>query len=284
MADKNMVQEIVKYFQSEQWAEMMRVMQRPPSDVYHIHIYVDTKVNPWCLLHILKCYFKKIGCPVERKVELFTSGQISGCGTIHGVEPKGMPHFDMIFRYSDDCVLGGTVNSEPNVQYWDSDYMEKFHAQFPFKTELTADELAEVERYFAGKEWEQYCQLNENEKVVHIHANVETSIHPNIIAEHALKAMDKQGWKIEYAVPVAFKMRGLMHGKIVFAGIKPEKMFDIAWMYNPTVTLHPSTRYWLTKESPAYDARTMAELPELFQKNAFQWLSLEELNEIERLL
>lgn len=280
MTEKKIFDEIVDYFKSEQWMRMMNTLNNKEDKANHVHIYIDTNINPWCMEQLLKSYFAKIGHPIHRKIEIFTSGQVSGSGTIHGIEPEGMPHFDMIFRYSKDRAIKPTENRDHNVEYWGDKYMEEFHLKYPFKTKLREDEKSEVEKYFSSDAWKEYCRLNESPEVVHIHANVETSIHPLIIREYALKAMEKQGWKIEYSVPVAFAMRGQMHGKIVFAGIKPEKMFDIAWGYNPVVILIPSTKYWLTTENPTYDARTMHEIPNLLKSNEYILLSIKEMEEV----
>ena len=280
MTDQKTLREIAGYFKSPQWEELLRVLKKDDEPVYHIHIYVDTNLNPWCVKQLLLSYFEKMGHPVSRKIEIFTSGQILGSGTIHGVEPEGMTHFDMIFRHSDDLPIKPTTNRPSNVEYWGEKYMNEFHAQYPFKTALTAEEKKEVEAYFESDAWLKYCELNESEPVVHIHGNVETSVHPLIIREYALAAMAKRGWEIGFSAPVAFQMRGQMHGKVVFGGEKPEKMFDIAWGYNPAVTLIPSTKYWLTTEDPTYDARTMRELPVLLQMNDYKILSLEEMEEI----
>lgn len=277
MNNKELVKGIEEYFQSEQWSRFMKVLNKKDEPVYHIHIYVDTCLNPWCLEQVVKNYFAKIGHPVERKVEIFTSGQIAGSGTIHGIEPKGLTHFDLLFRYCEDAVIKPTPGRKEDVEYWGEKYMDWFLGQYDFKTELTPEEEKEVEAYFESSAWEDYCNLNESEQVVHIHGNVETSVHPLVIREYALNAMKKRGWEIEFSAPVAFAMRGQMQGKVVFGGKTPEKMFDIAWSYNPTVTLIPSTKYWLTTENPTYDARTMAEIPVMMQKYNWKMLSLADL-------
>ncbi|MEA5030978.1 MAG: hypothetical protein VB025_02395 [Sphaerochaeta sp.] len=271
---------VVDYFMSDQWIKFMQIMNTKDEKINHIHIYVDTNLNPWVIEQLLIGYFEKIGHPIERKIEIFTSGQILGSGTIHGVEPKGLPHFDMVFRYEDNVGIRPTAGRRENVEYWGDKYMESFHAKFPFKTELTEADKKEIEEYFRSQAWEDYCRLNESDEIVHIHANVETSIHPLVIREYALQEMKKRGWEIEYAVPVAFSLRGQMQGKVVFAGHKPEKMFDIAWMYNPIVTLIPSTKYWLTTENPTYDARSMKEVPSMLQRNHYEMFSIAEMESI----
>jgi hypothetical protein len=282
--DAQTIRQIADYFTSAQWMELIRVLEKTDEEVYHAHIYVDTQLNPLSMEELVKRYFAKIGRPIHRKIEIFTSGQLAGKGTIHGIEPEGYTHFDLLFGYSEDLPIKPASAKNPNVEYWGEQYMEAFHSKYPFQTELTAAQIEEVERYFESDAWKDYVRLNESDDVVHIHANVETSVHPSLIQKYALEAMRKQGWEIEYSCPVAFEMRGQMNGKLVFAGTKPEKMFDIAWQYNPAVTLIPSTRYWLTTESPTYDARTMREVPQLLKRHNFRLLTTNEIDEIADLM
>jgi len=275
----NLVETIASYFRSEHWQQALAVLSIADEPVYHAHVYVETQIHPLSLEEIVKGYFAKIGRPVHRKIEIFTSGQVADSGSIHGIEPKGMPHFDLLWKYSRDALLA-PARREHNVEYWGQKYMDQFYTKYPFKSELNADESAELDAYFESAAFQKYCELNEHPDVVHIHANVETSAHPDLIRAAALKAMAKRGWDIEEAVPVAFQMRGQMHGKIVFLGHTPEKIFDIAWAFNPAVTLIPSTRYWLTTENPTYDARTMHELPLLLKRDPYRLLSLQEIEAI----
>lgn len=278
-ATTDRVAAIAAYFRSEHWQRAVKVLSITEEPVYHAHVYIETQVHPLSLEEIVKGYFAKIGRPVHRKIEIFTSGQVADSGSIHGIEPHGMPHFDLLWKYSRDALIKPAARPE-NVEYWGRSYMDGFYAKYPFTTDVSAEAQAQIDAYFSGPAWKKYCELNEHPDVVHIHANVETSLHPDIIRAAALKAMTARGWDIEEAVPVAFQMRGQMHGKIVFIGNTPEKIFDIAWCFNPTVSLIPSTRYWLTTEDPTYDARTMAELPALLKRDHYQLLSLKEIEAV----
>lgn len=270
---------IVGYFNSEQWNRTIDVLTTKDEPVYHAHVYIETQVHPLSLEQIVKGYFRKKGLEVHRKIEIFTSGQVADSGSIHGIEPHGLPHFDLLWRFSPDQVIAAAKKAD-NLEYWGRSYMEAFYAKYPFRSELTEADQVEVDAYFGGPVWAKYCELNEHRDVVHIHANVETSLHPDLIRDAALKAMRKRGWDIAEVVPCAFQMRGQMHGKLVFLGNAPEKIFDIAWSFNPTIGLIPSTRYWLTTESPTYDARTMAELPVLLKRDPYVLLSLAEIESI----
>ena len=275
----NVIESVSNYFKTDQWKELLDILTKRDEPVYHAHIYVETQIHPLSLEEILKGYFKKIGYEVERKIEIFTSGQVLNSGSIHGIEPKGMPHFDFIWSYSPDNILV-PASKESNVEYWGKNFMDDFLRKFDLKTSLNNKERNELRDYFSTQAWNDYCALNENPDVVHIHANVETSVHPELIKEEALIAMKERGWEIEEAVAIAFQMRGQMHGKVVFIGKKPEKIFDIAWGYNPNVTMIPSTKYWLMPENPTYDARTMKELPLLLKKDHYTLLSIKEIEEI----
>lgn len=277
--EQDLIETVAAYFLSDHWKKAIEVLSISDEPIYHAHVYIETQIHPMSLEEIVKGYFAKIGRPVHRKIEIFTSGQVADSGSIHGIEPEGMPHFDLLWKYSPDTVIG-PAKREHNVEYWGKRYMDDFYKKYPFKTSLTGEEQAELEAYFETAAFRKYCELNEHRDVVHIHANVETSVHPDLIRAAALKAMARRGWEIEEAVPVAFQMRGQMHGKVVFIANRPEKIFDIAWAFNPAVTLIPSTRYWLTTESPTYDARTMHELPLLLKRDPYRLLSLREIEAV----
>jgi hypothetical protein len=279
LENRDLVETIAAYFRSEHWLKVVEVLSITAEPIYHAHAYIETQIHPLSLEEIVKGYFDKIGRPVHRKIEIFTSGQVADSGSIHGIEPHGMPHFDLLWKYSKTALIE-PAKRDHNVEYWGQSYMDQFYTKFPFKTELDAQEQAELEGYFETAAFQKYCELNEHPDVVHIHANVETSAHPDLIRTAALKAMAKRGWDIEEAVPVAFQMRGQMHGKIVFIGNTPEKIFDIACSFNPAITLIPSTRYWLTTENPTYDARTMHELPLLLKRDPYLQLSLREIEAV----
>lgn len=277
--ESQLIETVASYFRSEHWNRALEVLSIKDEPIYHAHVYVETQIHPMSLEEIIKGYFQKTGRPVHRKIEIFTSGQVADSGSIHGIEPEGMPHFDFLWKYSPSAILGPAPRAQ-NVEYWGQTYMDGFYKKYPFQKDLTAEQHAEIGAYFESAAFRKYCELNEHPDVVHIHANVETSVHPDLIRTAALEAMKKRGWEIEEAVPVAFQMRGQMHGKIVFIGNTPEKIFDIAWCFNPAVTLIPSTRYWLTTEDPTYDARTMRELPLLLKRDPYRILSIRQIEAV----
>jgi hypothetical protein len=274
----DMVEEIVTYFKGEQWSRVLDVLEERDGPVSHAHVYVDTYIHPLSLDEIVAGFFAKRGVPLERRTEIFTSGQHSDKGSVHGIEPKGQPHFDLLFGYTRDAAIRPSKVKD-DVESWSFAFMEEFYAQYPFRTPDAAN-FENMEGYFNSAVWKKFYEIVEDDRVVHAHANVETSIHPKFIAEMALRHMRSHGWKIDKVVPVAFSMRGQWQGKLVFLAHEPEKIFDIAWMYNPVVDLIPSTRYWLLPETPHYDIRTMAEVPQLIKANPYVMLKPHQIDQI----
>lgn len=271
------VQRVAEYFNGEHWRRVLDVLEERDGPITHAHAYIDTCIHPMSLDEVIGRYFAKHGKPLHRRTEIFTSGQHSDKGSIHGIEPKGQPHFDLLFGYTDEVAIRPSKGTD--LESWSEAFMDDFYAQYPFR-EPTAQDLQSIDDYFASETWERFYDIVEDHRTVHAHANVETGIHPRHIAKVALDRMAARGWNIDKVVPVAFKMRGLWHGKLVFLGNSPEKVFDIAWMFNPVVGLVPSSRYWLLTETPQYDVRTMDEVPLLLKSNDYRMLSTSDIEAI----
>ncbi|MFV0429091.1 MAG: hypothetical protein ACK5KO_06670, partial [Arachnia sp.] len=196
------IEEIAAYFRSEHWLGAVQTLSESDETLYHAHVYIETQVHPLALEEIVKQWFARQGRPLHRRIEIFTSGQVHDAGSIHGIEPEGLPHFDLLWQWAPERLIGPAPRAE-TLEVWGERYMAEFLAKFPLREEATAQDEAELAAYFSGSAWAKYCELNEHPDVVHIHANVETSLHPSIIREHALKAMAARGWEVEEAVPVA---------------------------------------------------------------------------------
>jgi len=272
------IQETVAYFKGDQWRRLLDVLEERDGPVSHAHIYVDTHLHPLSIDEIVSGFFAKRGKPLERRTEIFTSGQHADKGSVHGIEPKGQPHFDLLFGYTKESAIQPSKVAD-DVESWSLAFMNGFYAKYPFRQPSDADKKG-VEAYFDSKVWKKFYDIVEDDRVVHAHANVETSIHPSYIADVAMARMRAHGWNVDKVVPVAFSMRGQWQGKLVFLAHEPEKIFDIAWMFNPTVDLIPSTRYWLMPETPHYDIRTMDEVPQLIKKNEYTLLRTKQIEQI----
>jgi hypothetical protein len=71
----------------------------------------------------------------------------------------------------------------------------------------------------------------------HAHSLVETSIHPEIIQEFAIKAIETKGWEVSKSVSIVYGMRNFDFGKLTILVKKPEIMLELEWDYNPNVSI-----------------------------------------------
>lgn len=249
---------VVKYFESEDWKELMRQMARG-KEVRHAHIYADSILHPEPFLKIIEEYFKAHGLPLQRLIYLLNPAGTHGMTDIYNIHPKqDWGHCELILRYSEDQILApmtvrGT-QAKRTVEVWDDEYMEKFYARYNFKTTLTNQNEKDIIAYFDSPEWKLQYNFMLGRSNRHAHSLVETSIHPEIIQEFELKAISAMGWEVSKSVSVAFGLKGGEFGKITTLLKKPEIMLELEWSYNPNVSIRSGAELMIhqyTKETLA---------------------------------
>ena len=57
-----------------------------------------------------------------------------------------------------------------------------------------------------------------------------------------MENLRSRGWKILHAIHSQFYGKDKPTGKIIFLGLDPEKVYDIAWYFNPDVLIQPNTQ------------------------------------------
>jgi len=232
---------VVSYFESDDWKELVKNMARG-KEVRHAHIYADSILHPEPLLKIVEEYFKARGLPLQRKIYLLTPGAIHGMTDIYNIHPKpDWGHCELILRYSKDYVLApmvaGATRTGKSVEVWDDEYMERHYAKYNFKTKLTSEEEKDLIGYFNSPEWElQYIFMMAGSNR-HTHSLVETSIHPELLNEYGVKAVEAKGFEVTKAVSIVYGLRNFDVGKITYLLRKPEVMFELEWDYNPNVSI-----------------------------------------------
>lgn len=282
--------EITSYFKSEQWLALIKLLQKKHhEEVYHAHIFVDTKLHPYTLREVIFSYFKCIDMPIDRPIDF----QVSNVGNImaHNIHPQGTFHFDLAFRYNPDVVLSAMPNEiafrKSNLQFWGKKETYDFIDQFPFRKDVPINQIVD---YFHSSEykicsnWSEYKYFVLDRRMVHFHANVETSIHPDLIKQATIELIEKEGWTNQLIVHCIFyPNRDWKAGKVCFLMSDPMFNFDIAWDYNPEVLIQPSRKYFITKNRPDFDLRY--EEPEQKMMSTGDYMpeiSFDELREIEK--
>jgi hypothetical protein len=268
---------IREYWESDHWKKFLHYLQEKDGEkVYHIHHWMDTSIHPESLQIALQLYFAHQGWEVDREIDTYVLSPMP-VATLHGVCAKRLPHFDINFRYNPDVILApmGADFRKDNCEAWGESYMKKFHAQFDFRSVGQKDHEA-IEAWFHSPHWERACHHCEDPKVVHIHVNVVTSVHPDAIIEAAKRAFKREGWTLWDYTPCIFNVRGVVTGKIVFMLSYPQQIFDICWRFDPEVVLAPSPKPFMLTE-PEFDVRTQADLPAFLAQSKWAKLTRAEL-------
>jgi hypothetical protein len=234
---------VVSYFESYDWKELVKNMARG-KEVRHAHVYADSILHPEPLLRIVEEYFKAHGLPLQRGIYLLTPGPTHGMTDIYNIHPKpDWGHCELILRYSQDHILApmtarGTRTGR-TVDVWDDAFMENHYAKYNFKSKLTAEEEKALIGYFNSPEWEMQYLFMKGGTNRHTHSLVETSIHPELLNEYGVKAMEAKGFEVTKAVSVVYNIRNFDVGKITYLLKKPEVMFELEWDYNPNIIIRP---------------------------------------------
>ena len=265
--------QIADFFKSDFWREVEKHLNNP--DSHHIHVYVNTSIDPKDLEKALLAYLDAKGWGSRRKIDHMAPRL--GTGALHGIHPHGKPHFDIMFDYKEDAILEpmepmkGEMGS--NLLAWGTEYMNNYLKNYRFRP-VDDKVKAALEEYFESEHWNEGLEKVLPEENVHVHINTETSIDPELIKEYALKALAKKGWDIEEAVQCVFCAKGAYYqGKIVFLSNKPEKVFDISWKYNPKVYIAPTEDWIVWKDQQGHDVWTFKMLEDSVLKDG-KWKKL----------
>ena len=248
-----LMEEVKAYFVgSDHWRRLCGALQDPDPQGTHIHAYVETSVHPSSLEAIMAGYFKKKGWPSSRKIDHMAPK--AGMGSLHGVEPKGKPHFDFQWFFNKDVGLKACEGGESgcNLLIWNRWYINQFYSQFQFR-KVGAPERKALQTYFKSDHFLKGLEFPVMPTTNHTHINIHTSVHPSTLTKYAEEALAREGIKIFYTCPNVYLVAGKYRGKLVFMSKKPEVVFDIGWLFTPDVAIEPALEPWIFKATPGYD-------------------------------
>lgn len=241
---EELVQGILNYFETEQWKKAYDMIRSPEID--HIHVYVDSVLNPYTIDEIFVQYLIKEGYHFSKKPY---HGAIQDIKLSSNIEADDLPPFEIFNYFNADVVLSPQHNRE-EPEYWTSNDVEEFFSKYNFK-EINDQEKQELVDYFtSSKQWREAMELLTSEDMEHLHINIESKVHPKVIEQQLYKAFNNIGWvvnKIEHMIfsPTRLpKDQKKFYGKIMVMLKKPDiTRFDIAWIFNPGVLVKPSTEF-----------------------------------------
>jgi hypothetical protein len=286
------------YFNGPHWDDFManHLLREKGEEVYHIHLYVDTKLHPKTLEQLIDRYFNILNRPLDRSMD--PQQQRKNVASVHGIHPVGCPHWEMIFRFNEHTILGPMPTDSPesehgkNILSWDRACMNEFMTKIPFKVAGPRED-AIIKEYFSSKHWKDTLAYVVDPGVTHVHPNIEISFNPKIFEIYACQAMKEIGWVVDKVVPCIFDMktcvrdknlppddpRNTYAGKINFNLGHPEKMFDYAWMFNPNVVIRPAQQEWIF-DTPGFDVWKMTNYDAFLAANNYVELTKEEINAV----
>lgn len=102
MTDLDYVRGCATYFRSQQWQHLSELLSRAEQRG-HIHLFVNTCLHPHSLERLVKGCLELQGREINRGNEVLSPRP--GWGTLHGIHPRGTPHFDMNWRFRPNVVL-----------------------------------------------------------------------------------------------------------------------------------------------------------------------------------
>ena len=277
MDRQTLVTEVQDYFRdSDHWRRLVAHLQEPDPQSAHVHAYVHTSIHPDSLEEILRRYFSLRGWPLVRTINRLRPRP--GVLDLHGIEPEGKVHFELLWVYREGVGIrpADGVESGSNLLLWNRAYIETFYGSFPFRPIGPREEEA-LSLYFVSEHWRKGLEIAERPNVPHMHINVETSVHPDVIGRHALEALRTKGWKVDYLCPNAFLLRDRYIGKIVFMGKEPQKVYDIGWKFDPDTIIRPTDHTWMYPDRIGYDVMTSEQFEAELDLHSYVKLTDEEI-------
>jgi hypothetical protein len=246
------IEKVIGYFKSNQWKRLISFWQRP--DITHMHVYLDTSIHPYKSFQpIFEKYLEMRGWPKDREMDRIPSVS-SKQPCLHNVHAKGLyAHIDFFIRFKEGVGLAPMTPEDGehgrNLAWCGEENIRTFIEQFDWKTNIDSKVDMALKNYFISEHWMKGMEIIRDPNMAHLHINVDTSIHPNIIRKYALDAISIAGWTIQHGVHAVYEedtgkygpiSKKVDNGKTVFLC---EKVFDIVWWYNPDVLISPKSAF-----------------------------------------
>jgi hypothetical protein len=272
---------VAAYFRSTQWNELVRLLRtlEPES---HVHAFVKTSLHPDTLEALIKRQLHAIGLGVSRSNEILCPAPSRG--TLHGIHPAGAAHFDINWIYDSGVAIEPLDDARgeqgKNLLYWDPAYMDAFYRGYEWRT-VGAAEATRIREYLSSDHWDRGFDLIMDPEIVHIHVNVDTSVHPTVLAKFVTEAIAARvGWKLHRIVPNVVRSEGIYYGKLMLLFEEPEVSFDVGWNYDQKKILEPCGRQIFPgQREPGYMIVPARDLDHLLAQDPYRRLTVDQIRE-----
>ncbi len=278
------------YFHTEQWLRLLDSLEYPHPTEGHIHCHVEGSLAIESLDAIVTSYFDKWGWPLVRRANHMCVNLDTY--VLQGIGLKGRLNWELMCKWSPDAALVPSLGRESNCNLllWGRHFMEGWYSDFDFRRVGAEDEKT-VAQYFRSEHWQRGLELVlDRALLAHIHINVATSVHPQVLERIALEDLRRRGWEIDwafgtvYSAPNAEKRSGApgaratYFAKIAFLVSKPMQIaLDLAWRFDPDVMLEADRTYRIKPDMPGYDIFPQADVQQMRQSHPWVILSQAEI-------
>ena len=302
MVRKEVVENIVHYFKSDQWQDFMHMVTQTDDPIYHIHIFVENSVHPESLNKLFTAYHKLKGVDLDRGIQFSGLPGVGMLINVQPIEPKTqrfLANYELFWFYNTDVLLApaeyrpdADISATPlykevqsgNLYGWGKKYMDDFLKKFDFKC-VGPHEEEEIRRYFKSAHFKKWISLMEDSPADHVHCNVEINFDPWILKMYAEEAFRELGIKVDWVIPNVFRVPEGIRSKLIFLFAYPEWQHDITWDYNPDVVIRPASKPFVGVRIPddgdfTFDFNLHSDFDSVVASGNYVKLSDDEINEI----
>ena len=255
---------LVQHFSSPHWADYINGLQRGPH-VRHAHAYYQSTIDPRAMALFLTAYFQKFDRPLQRRIKILpvTDDFLD----VYNVHPLGHPHWEMFLNWTPGTLFAPQsaygARGAHATEFWDDAYMEGYYKKFRFR-DIGAAERKDADDYFRSPAWVNNLLINIDDfgGVIHSHALVDTSLHPEHLIKIGAEHIERRGWDIAKQLSIVFNVYGMDMGKLTYLLKKPEIVIELEWHFDPEVTIKAAS-------IPHYRIATAARLTDLIRSRPY---------------
>jgi hypothetical protein len=242
---KNQLQEAVSdYFKSDQWKTAFDLIRNPK--IEHIHIFIDSRLNPYTIDDVTVRYLEAQGYHISHRPY---HGAIQDHKLSSNIEPDDLPPFEFYSFYNDDVIMAAQRGREaPEV--WTNEEVQAFINHFEYVEATPRDRKECLEYFMSSDHWVKAMKMVQDPDMEHLHINIESKLHPDVIRDCMLESFVKKGWDLNKIVHMIFSPSRLpkdqkrFYGKLmVMLRRPPVTRFDVAWIVNKNTTIRPATEF-----------------------------------------
>ena len=89
MSQNEIIKGVVNYFKSDQWQELIRMLTQTEEEIYHIHMYWETRIEAESMCRLMGRYFERKGMALDRRIDLTSpKPDVAGLHSVHPHDPE----------------------------------------------------------------------------------------------------------------------------------------------------------------------------------------------------